>query len=73
MTKVRIIALIDEATGFQKIREKRAFQIKLQAFIAGEIQEWARMFSEEFWLELARLEGVQYHRDPARSAGVNMS
>jgi hypothetical protein len=58
--KVGIIALIDEATGFQKIREKRALQLKLQAFIAEDIQDWARMFPEEFWLELARLEGIRY-------------
>jgi hypothetical protein len=58
--KVGIIALIDEATGFQKIRAKRDLQLKLQAFIADEMQEWARMFPEEFWLELARLEGIRY-------------
>lgn len=58
--KVGIIALIDEATGFQKLRAQRALQLKLQAFIAEEMQEWARMFPEEFWLELARLEGVSY-------------
>lgn len=58
--KVGIIALIDEATGYQEIRSKRALQLKLQAFIADEIQEWARMFPEEFWLELARLEGIRY-------------
>lgn len=58
--KVGIIALIDEATGYQKHRAKRDLQLKLQAFIADEMQEWARMFPEEFWLELARLEGVRY-------------
>jgi hypothetical protein len=58
--KVGIIALVDEATGFQKVREKRALQLKLQAFIADDMQEWARMFPEEFWYELARLEGVRY-------------
>ncbi len=58
--KVGIIALIDEATGFQEVRAKRALQLKLQAFIADEMQEWARMFPEEFWYELARLEGVHY-------------
>jgi hypothetical protein len=52
--------LIDEATGYQKIREKNALQVKLQAFIADELQDWALMFPEEFWLELARLEGVHY-------------
>ncbi|MGN6223673.1 P63C domain-containing protein [Pseudoxanthomonas sp.] len=58
--KVGIIALVDEATGFQKMREKRALQLKLQAFIAEEMQEWARVFPDEFWLELARLEGIKY-------------
>jgi hypothetical protein len=58
--KVGIIALIDEATGFQEVRAKHALQLKLQAFIAEEMQEWAHMFPEEFWYELARLESVHY-------------
>lgn len=58
--KVGIIALVDEATGFQKVREKHALQLKLQALIADEMQEWAKMFPDEFWYELARLEGVRY-------------
>ncbi len=58
--RVGINALVDEATGYQKVRAKRALQLKLQAFIADELQEWARMFPEEFWWELARLEGVHY-------------
>jgi hypothetical protein len=58
--KVGIIALIDEATGYQKYRAKQDLQLKLQAFIADDLQEWALMFPQEFWLELARLEGVKY-------------
>lgn len=58
--KVGIIALIDEATGYQKLRSERALRLKVQAFIADDIQEWARMFPEEFWYELARLEGIRY-------------
>jgi hypothetical protein len=58
--KTGIIALVDEATGFQKVRAQNALQLKLQAFIAEELQEWARMFPDEFWYELARLEGVRY-------------
>jgi hypothetical protein len=58
--KVGIIALIDEATGYQAVRERRALQLKLQAFIADELGEWSIMFPEEFWTELARLEGVKY-------------
>jgi hypothetical protein len=58
--KVGIIALIDEATGYQEFREKQELQLKLQAFIAEDMQDWARMFQPEFWFELARLEGIHY-------------
>lgn len=58
--KVGIIALIDEATGFQKIRAENALRLKLQAFIAEDMQEWARMFPNEFFFELARLENIHY-------------
>ena len=58
--KVGIIALIDEATGYQEFRKKQELQLKLQAFIAEDLQEWALMFPQDFWFELARLEGVHY-------------
>jgi hypothetical protein len=58
--KVGIIALIDEATGYQEFREKQELQLKLQAFIAEDLQDWAIMFQPEFWFELARLEGIHY-------------
>jgi hypothetical protein len=58
--KVGIIALIDEATGYQAFRKKQELQLKLQAFIAEDMQEWALMFPQEFWFELARLEGIHY-------------
>lgn len=58
--KVGIIALIDEATGYQAFRKKQELQLKLQAFIAEDLQDWAIMFPHEFWFELARLEGVHY-------------
>jgi hypothetical protein len=58
--KIGIIALIDEATGYQQVRKKRALQLKFQAFIAEDMQEWAVMFKPDFWYELARLEGVHY-------------
>jgi hypothetical protein len=58
--KVGIIALIDEATGYDKYKKKQEYQLKLQAFIADDLQEWALMFPDSFWYELARLEGVHY-------------
>jgi hypothetical protein len=58
--KVGITALIDEATGYGPFKRKQDYQLKLQAFIADDLQEWARMFPHEFWFELARLEGIHY-------------
>ena len=58
--KVGIIALIDEATGYGAFKKKQEYQLKLQAFIAEDLQDWAVMFQHEFWFELARLEGVHY-------------
>ena len=58
--KVGIIALIDEATGYDKFKRKHEYQLKLQAFIADDLQEWALMFPPEFWFELARLENIHY-------------
>ena len=58
--KIGIIALIDEATGYSAFKKKQEYQLKLQAFIAEDMQEWAIMFKPEFWFELARLEGIHY-------------
>jgi hypothetical protein len=58
--RIGIEALIDEATGYQEIRAKNALQVKLQLFIAEQMGEWAKRFPDEFWIQLARLEGVRY-------------
>jgi hypothetical protein len=58
--RVGIEALIDEATGYQEVRAKNALQVKLQLFIAEQMGEWVKRFPDEFWMQLARLEGVKY-------------
>jgi hypothetical protein len=58
--KVGIATLIDEVTGYGPFKRKQECQLRLQAFIADDAHEWARMFPDEFWFELARLEGVHY-------------
>jgi len=53
-----IIALVDEATGYQKERAADAMQRKLDAYISGDMREWDKMFPDDFWEEMARLEGL---------------
>ncbi|MCK4246548.1 P63C domain-containing protein [Candidatus Bipolaricaulota bacterium] len=58
--QVGIIALIDEATGYQEIRAKRALAEILEKFIAKELQPWTRRFPEEFYQQIFRLREWQY-------------
>ncbi len=53
--KVGIIALIDEATGFQFDRKHDALRILLQQYIADGIQSWVKKFPDAFFTELDRL------------------
>lgn len=55
--KVGIIALVDEATGYQKVRARNALAEILEAFIQDEAGKWAKRFPDEFYKELFRLKG----------------
>lgn len=58
--RVGIIALVDEATGYQYEREKDALQVVLEAFINKELLKWQRMFPDTFYYEIFRLKGWDY-------------
>jgi hypothetical protein len=63
LARVGIIALVDEATGFQKDRGRNALAEILEKFVAKELQEWTRAFPIEFYEEIFRLRGWPF--DPA--------
>jgi hypothetical protein len=58
--KVGIIALVDEATGYQDIRPRDELHRILEAYIAKELLPWTRRFPPEFYKELFRLRGWQW-------------
>jgi hypothetical protein len=58
---VAIIALIDEATGYQYQRPKDALARILEAFIAKELRPWVHTFPEDYYRELFRLRGAAYN------------
>lgn len=53
--KVGLIALIDEATGYQLDREHLELQKILSAYISEEILKWQLTFTDEFYIEIYRL------------------
>ena len=53
--KIGIIALVDEATGYQDARARDSLARILEAFIAKELRKWVKTFPAEFYKEMFRL------------------
>ncbi len=58
--KVGIIALVDEATGYQADRERDELQRILDQYIVEEMRPWVRTFPAEFFKQVYRLHGWVY-------------
>lgn len=62
LADVGIIALIDEATGYQRDRARNALAKILEEFIAKELRPWIHTFPDDFYEQLFRLRGLSYPR-----------
>jgi hypothetical protein len=60
LAHVGIIALVDEATGYQDDRDRRALAKFLETFIEKELRRWVQTFPVEYYKELYRLRGLAY-------------
>ena len=60
LARVGIIALVDEATGYQYDREKDELQKILKAYISEELLPWQKRFPDVFYKELFRLNGWDF-------------
>jgi hypothetical protein len=61
LSKVGIVALVDECTGYQYDRDKDALAKILSAYIRQEFLPWAKRFPDEFYQQLFRLKNWQYN------------
>lgn len=55
LAEVGIAGLIDEATGYQEVRDRRALQEILDRFLRKELAAWAKRFPDQFYREIFRL------------------
>jgi hypothetical protein len=62
LAHVGIVALVDEATGYQEVRNKEALQAILDAFLRQELASWAKRFPDEFYKEIFRLRGWEWNK-----------
>lgn len=53
--KVGIIALVDEATGYQRDRSHDALRLLLSKYISEGLQKWLKTFPDSFFVELDKL------------------
>jgi hypothetical protein len=58
--RVGVIALVDEATGYQADRARDALAKILEKFIAKELRPWVRTFPAEFYQQMFRLRGWEW-------------
>jgi hypothetical protein len=66
LAHIGIIALVDEATGYQKDRARDALARILEAFVAKEIQPWVKTFPDEYYAQMFRLRGLDYPNDSVK-------
>jgi len=58
--KIGILALVDEATGYQEYRDKHALQKILDEYLRKEYAAWAKCFPDDFYKEMFRLKGWEW-------------
>ena len=64
------IALVDEATGYRRIREERALGAILERYVAEELRPWTRTIPYEFYRRLYKLRGWPGPEGQKRTAQV---
>jgi hypothetical protein len=58
--KIGIIALVDEVTGYQEVREKDALKHFLEKFLLEEKTKWVRTFPDDFFDSIFKMKGLSW-------------
>lgn len=53
--KVGLVALIDEATGYQEYRKKDALRLLVESYIREDARKWTKEFSDDFFKGLDKI------------------
>jgi hypothetical protein len=60
LAKVGIIALVDEATGYQEVRARDELARILEHYVQAEFRPWIKTFPDDFFREIYRLQGWEF-------------
>lgn len=65
-----IIGLVDEATGYQEVRSRRALEEILNRYLSEELRKWTKTFPDEYFDGVFRLKGWKYPAIPSARPGA---
>jgi P63C domain-containing protein len=68
--RVGIIALVDSATGYEKVRARDDLEKILRDFVTTELRKWLKTFPDEFYQEMFRLNRWPFTPGSVRRPGV---
>jgi len=66
--KLGVVGLVDEATGYQKLRSHDALSRLLEQYVEKEIQQWVKTFPDSFYEQLFRLRDLDPGKNTNRPA-----
>lgn len=70
LARVGIIALVDEATGYQEVRDRKALEEILNKYISEELRRWTKTFPDDYFKQIFRLKGWKTPKAPTARPGV---
>lgn len=70
LAHVGIVALVDEATGYQSERDRDELNRILSVYLADERLKWAKRFPDEFYKQIYRLKGWRWPNHGSRTPFV---
>jgi len=70
LAELGIVALVDEATGYQATRDRDALQAILDRYLQREFAAWAKRFPDAFYCEIFRLRGWNWNAMSVARPGV---
>lgn len=66
LARIGVVALVDEATGYQETRARHELQQILRHYVQAELMPWTKRFPDEFFGEIYRLQGWDYKPGTAK-------
>lgn len=70
LASLGIVALVDEATGYEKVRDRGALQALLDKYLRKEHAAWAKRFPDDFYKEMFRLRDWKFPTPSGARPGV---